>query len=75
MDKEAAFETMKLVLDKVGITQESNEELYNFVKEMFCAGFYYGYNDAVKLLNQFTINQQDALDLEFGLNQSNYTQK
>lgn len=72
MDKESAFITMLPALEKVGITLESNPELYGFVQEMFYAGFYYGYNGATRELNQFTINQQDSLDLEFGLSQATH---
>lgn len=75
MDKESALSTMIPALERFGITEDGNKELFNMVKEMFSAGFYYGYNDATKELNQFTINQQDALDLEFGLKRSDYTQK
>ena len=67
MDKESAFGLMDNAVKSAGIIKEENPDLYKVIQEMFYSGFYFGYNETVSELNTFTINQQNGLDLEFGL--------
>jgi hypothetical protein len=67
MDKESAFSIMEHTLASAGIIEEDDPDLYKTIRDVFYSGFYFGYNEAVREVNVFTINQQNGLDLEFGL--------